>query len=329
MIAVSSTLPASIAATPVQKVRHSEKSKSINGYLVGDLLGTGSYAKVKRCKKESTGEEFAIKVFRKGRLRRQRDFVGGSDGSGMKVVTALDKVFNEMEVMSSVSHPNLLKLFAVFDDPDKDGKMYAIIELAPGGCIMDWDQDRLSYFVPDTEDLLPEPVAGEYIADILEGLSYLHDHEIAHRDLKPQNVLISAERRAKIGDFGVALRLEEGGMITTTEGTYHFYSPEMCRPEYEGHNAKAADVWAAGVTLWAFLFGSMPFYHDDLVHLMEAISVGQYTLPTTSVVSAEARAFLDKMLMTDWTQRPSCQPLLQEAWCQQYRRTEASEEISI
>jgi serine/threonine protein kinase len=83
-----------------------------------------------------------------------------------------------------------------------------------------------------------------------------------HRDIKPQNVLISAQGQAKLLDFGVSHVLEnpkDSDSVKATEGTFHFMSPEQCDPDRESFGAKAIDVWAVGVTFYCLLFNRTPF----------------------------------------------------------------------
>jgi serine/threonine protein kinase len=156
-----------------------------------------------------------------------------------------------------------------------------------------------------------EQHAALYFVDILHGLAYLHQHHIIHRDLKPENILLDSRGVAKLGDFGVSHifdddgRLERkclekemerrdshspvvltrqdtdsalqmrtmcnDGLMTKTEGTWAFWSPEMC----EGGNVfsgYAADIWAAGVCLYIFVTGKLPFFTDSAVVLMGMIT---------------------------------------------------------
>lgn len=138
----------------------------------------------------------------------------------------------------------------------------------------------------------------------MHGLAYLHQHHVCHRDLKPENILISARGIAKLADFGISHMFDKGetfedesessnsleidgltrddtdaalnmqkmpgdGLLTKTEGTWAFWSPEMC----EGGNFSgyAADLWAAGVCLYIFVTGKLPFYSEIPCDLFEVI----------------------------------------------------------
>ena len=148
--------------------------------------------------------------------------------------------------------------------------------------------------------------AALYFVDVMHGLAYLHSHQIIHRDLKPENILLDARGIAKLSDFGVSHIFENGqkripspertktaaqtggltrhdtdtalgmkrmdtdGLITKTEGTWAFWSPEMCEGS-QAFSGYAADMWAAGVCLYIFVTGKLPFYTLAPLDLMDMI----------------------------------------------------------
>jgi len=291
-----------IEYSTVSKVELPDGSKVINGFRVRGLLGSGTFAKVKLCEEENSAERFAMKVFKKGWLRKQRDFIKDETTGGMKIRTSLDKVYGEIQV---------------------DGKLYMILEYAARGCTMDWDPDRCAYSTPESKGLVPEALAASYVRDTLLGLGYLHSALIVHRDIKPQNLFVDAEGRVKIGDFGVAMELGEDCIVQGTEGSYCFFSPEMCRTPYNGHDGRLADVWALGVTLWAFLYGSVPFFKQDLMPLLDSIAEGEYELPVSPSVSDGGQAFLRRLLTLEPTARPLPASLLEDPWSRSSPRVTA------
>eukprot|EP00419_Tripos_fusus_P012717 CAMPEP_0172670256 /NCGR_PEP_ID=MMETSP1074-20121228/10188_1 /TAXON_ID=2916 /ORGANISM="Ceratium fusus, Strain PA161109" /LENGTH=282 /DNA_ID=CAMNT_0013487137 /DNA_START=18 /DNA_END=863 /DNA_ORIENTATION=- len=277
-----------VELSQIDKVRHPDGSKTINGYRVGSLLGHGAFAKVKCCQEEGgSGETYALKIFKKLILRRQRDFIRDVEKGGMKIRTALDRVYDEVQLMKLLNHPRCVRLYAVFDEQSRsEGKLYLVLEHAAHGATMDWDSDRHSYVAPDGQTFLPEERARCYIRDALQGLEYLHSStlRIAHRDIKPQNLLVDEEGRIKIADYGVAKVMADDFTIHGTEGTYYFYSPEMCQTGYVGHDGRRADVWALGVSFWAFVHGSVPFWHQDLLALLDSIAEPRLELPAGSTL---------------------------------------------
>ena len=149
--------------------------------------------------------------------------------------------------------------------------------------------------------------AALYFVDILHGLAYLHQHHIIHRDLKPENILLDNRGIAKLSDFGVShifeddnngtgglldetsLRrpavgltrqdtdqalemkpMSEAGLLHKTEGTWAFWSPEMCQGG-KAFSGYAADIWAAGVCLYIFVAGKLPFFSNVPLDLMDMI----------------------------------------------------------
>lgn len=309
-----------VAESCVNKVLRPDGSKLLNGFKVGHCLGAGAFGKVRLVEEETSAEKFALKIFSKGRLRRQREFVNARNGKGggnglMVLRSSLDKVRDEIKIMKRLAHLNCIRLHAVFDSDVPEGKLYLLLEYAAGGPTMEWDEGRCSFFRPGVGGTCGEELARDYVRDGLSGLEYLHGCSIGHRDVKPQNLLVDARGRVKLADFGVAIEMGEDCLVRGTEGTYYFYAPEMCRTGYTGHDGRRADVWAAGVALWAFLFGTVPFVHRDLVQLLDSIGEGKYEVPDAPSTSDACRAFLRRMLQADAPGRPLCHELLAEPWC--------------
>mmetsp|Transcript_15557 Transcript_15557/g.31634 ORF Transcript_15557/g.31634 Transcript_15557/m.31634 type:complete len:835 (+) Transcript_15557:299-2803(+) len=146
-----------------------------------------------------------------------------------------------------------------------------------------------------------EAHAALYFVDIMHGLAYLHKHHIIHRDLKPENILLDRRGIAKLADFGVSQMFDDAndpaktprsepscltrddtdsalemktmandGLLTKTEGTWAFWSPEMCDGG-KAFSGYAADLWAAGVCLYIFVTGKLPFYSENPNDLFEMI----------------------------------------------------------
>lgn len=296
----------------LKKTRNADGTKSINGFRITDDLGKGSFAEVKLC--DVGGAHFALKVFRKGKLRRQRQFL--NHGGGMKVRTNLDKVYGEIAMLKRICHPCCVQLHAVFDDDERDGKVYLVLEYCANGASMEWDERGCSFFSPQTKALIPEAHAREFVVSVAQALAYLHrEANVGHRDVKPQNILVGVGG-AKLADFGVAIELGPNGMVRGTDGTFSFYCPEMCAQAYDGHDCRRADVWALGVSAWAFIFGSVPFYAEDAATLFNRIAEGCLpSLPVEPVASMELKEFLLTLMSCDPAMRPLAWELDAIAWC--------------
>ncbi|CAM9631690.1 unnamed protein product [Chrysoparadoxa australica] len=267
--------------------------------MVGEL-GSGSSATVKLCTRRSSRDGggfgsrnreeqedkeidcFAIKIFdrrqlaRAGRQDTFRRRLPGSTVPSPKPSSALTKVHSEMTMLSQLSHQNVVRLEEVIDAPDH-GYLYMVMQHAGHGPLMEYDEETGRFAAPTTGGVYDTTQAAELFRGMLMGLQHLHQHGIAHRDIKPGNVLVTLSGRAVLADLGVAHQFTDGNeLLRETEGTWCFWSPEMCQlgtADGKGgsFNAMGADVWAAGITLYAMLAGVVPFIGSSSVELFEAI----------------------------------------------------------
>lgn len=291
--------------------------KSLDGFRVMEEIGSGATAKVHVCEDVRNSQRFALKIFRKGTLKRQKDWSGGRSGGRMKVRTALDKVYDELRILRRVDHPRCIRLHAICNEADEFGKLFVVLEYAARGASMEWSQDRCCFVAPAAGGVIEEAQARPMVIDVLCGLTYLHRGRIAHRDIKPQNVLLHDDNSAKISDFGVSCDTDENGLVVGTEGTYPFFAPEMCSGggTYSGHDGRLADVWALGVTLWAWVHGTVPFHKEDVVQLFELISEARLVFPPDGASDA-CRATLRRLLEAKPADRPQAWEFEADAWLQ-------------
>ncbi|CEO94958.1 unnamed protein product (mitochondrion) [Plasmodiophora brassicae] len=254
-------------------VRHDAGTgnKCVNQYVMQATLGKGSYGKVKLAIDETTGAQVAIKIVNKARLKKKRTF--GRFG----VIDPLSGIRQEVAVMKKLDHVNVVKLLEVIDNPDAE-KLYLVMEFVARGPILDLRSDAC--------EPLPEPVCRSYMRDIVNGLRYLHFNHIAHRDIKPENLLLSDSTAVspcgtvKIADFGVSLLFEgDNDFVKATAGSVAFMAPEMCAPDSFMYSAKKTDVWSAGVTLFAMVFGQCPITATSTAEMYDRICNSTLTLP--------------------------------------------------
>lgn len=230
--------------------------------------------------------------------------------------------------MKRLVHQNLVCLYEVIDDHDND-QLYMFIEYVELGPVMTYDKADHTFKSRVTGSVCDETSAGQYLLDIAAGLRFLHSHCIAHRDLKPDNVLLAFNGHVKIADFGVAHifdadrknatirsirhieRSQSRAQTYETQGTYCFWAPEMVEVE-QSFNAYACDMWAAGVCLFIFLTGQLPFYDDSVTGLFENIRSASPDIPES--VSHDARRVILGLLEADVKTRMTVHDLENDAW---------------
>lgn len=208
----------------------------------------------------------------------------------------------EINILKKLDHPNILKLYEVFED---EKKYYLVTELCKGGELFDEIIQKVQY---------SEKEAATIIQQILRAVSYCHQNNIVHRDLKPENVLIDKEMNntLKIIDFGTAAEYKPGEKLKTTHGTSYYIAPEVLFKSYD----ERCDVWSVGVILYILISGKPPFDGDDDQEITEQVKKGKYKLSggVWDVVSQDARDLITQMLEFDYTKRVSSKQALDHIW---------------
>lgn len=236
-----------------------KKAKIIGHYIMGDLLGEGSYAKVKEAMHKDTLIRRAIKIMKRKKLKR--------------IPKGEENVEKEIRLLGKLSHPNVMSLIEVLYNDEK-GKIYLVLEYCCGVLkdMLD-DADRHRF---------PLWQAHFYFGQLLEGLSYLYSKRVIHKDIKPGNLLLNTAHVLKICDFGVAEVLDlfaPDDTITTSQGTPTFQPPEIANGADSFAGFKV-DIWSSGVTLFNFVTGSYPFEGETIFRLFENIATCEFEVPS-------------------------------------------------
>src|SRR5687768_8819817 len=199
----------------------------------------------------------------------------------------LERFRREARAVAQLSHPNVV---AVIDAGEDSGHPYIVFEYVEGETL----KQRI-----DRLGKLPVDEAVAYAIEIGRGLQLAHARQLVHRDVKPQNVLIDAEGRAKVTDFGIARSLESDGLTKTGRvlGTTDYVSPEQAM----GQDVDArSDVYSLAVLLYEMLTGKVPFEAETLVgvamkHVNEPMPNVQQRRPeVSSAVAAAIERATDK-----------------------------------
>jgi len=239
------------------------------------LLGKGSSGTVYHVKRLSDKKSYALKeVSMSGLQVRERD-----------------DALNEVRLLASVSHPNIIKYYEAFVE---SSKLYIVTELVRDGDLFAKLQRTHS-----RRQNLPEETIWSIFVQISDALKALHDHKIIHRDLKSANIFFQGSK-VKIGDLGVGTVLRQR-KANTCVGTPYYLAPEMWKNK--PYDTKV-DVWSMGVLLYELAVMEPPFQAKTMKDLSKVICRGKYgRLP--SCYSQELNDMVKSLLVLDASRRPS------------------------
>ncbi|XP_046868257.1 serine/threonine-protein kinase par-1 isoform X6 [Drosophila willistoni] len=213
-------------------------------------LGQGTYGKVQLGINKETGQEVAIKTIKKCKIEAEADLV---------------RIRREVQIMSSVQHPNIIHIYEVFENREK---MVLVMEFAAGGELYDYLSER---------KVLSEEEARRIFRQVATAVYYCHKHKICHRDLKLENILLDEQGNAKIADFGLSNVFDDQRLLGTFCGSPLYASPEIV--EGTPYQGPEVDCWSLGVLLYTLVYGSMPFDGSNFKRLVKQISQGDYYEP--------------------------------------------------
>lgn len=294
--------------SPLKESRRVSIDKSgvyiqLNQYRLMESIGQGSYGIVKLAYNEEDDTHYAMKILSKKKLLKKAGIIGRAAPNRIKSsVNPLDRVYREIAILKKLHHPNIVKLFEVLDDPVED-HLYLAFELLERGEVLQ---------VPTTTPLTEEQ-AWKYFRDVLMGIEYLHFQHIIHRDIKPSNLLLSEDGRVQIADFGVCNEFHgNDAALSNTAGTPAFMAPEaLSNSQYSG---KASDIWSMGVTLYAFVYGQIPFHDDNVMVLYHKIQNDPVVFQEQPPISEDLKELISQMLHKDPSQRLTLPEVKQHTW---------------
>ncbi|CAK6951002.1 death-associated protein kinase 2 isoform X1 [Scomber scombrus] len=262
-------------------------------YEMGEDLGSGQFAIVKRCTEKSSGLEYAAKFIKKRQSRVSRRGV------------RREEIEREVDILQQLQHPNIVALHDVYENRTD---VVLVLELVSGGELFDFLAQKES---------LSEEEATQFIKQILNGVQYLHSKRISHFDLKPENIMLLDRDdplpRIKLIDFGLAHKIEAGADFKNIFGTPEFVAPEIVNYEPLGLEA---DMWSIGVITYILLSGASPFLGDTKQETLGNISAMDYEFDEElfSNTSELAKNFIRELLEKDTRKRMTIQDALNHPW---------------
>lgn len=276
----------------------------------GQFVGGGTFGSVYAAINLDSGHLMAVKEIR---LQDPK-----------MIPTIVSQIRDEMSVLQVLDHPNVVQYYGI--EPHRD-KVYIFMEYCSGGSLAGLlDHGRI-------ED---ETVVQVYALQMLEGLGYLHEANVVHRDIKPDNILLDHNGVIKFVDFGAAKVIAKQGKTvvagpeggggnhagTAAQGTPMYMSPEVIKGGHHRHaRLGAADIWSLGCVISEMCTGSRPWTNmDNDFAIMYNIANGNSpTLPAREQLSETGLDFLKRCFERDPAKRASAAELLQHEWIQSIR----------
>jgi len=207
-----------------------------------------------------------------------------------------EKMAQEISLHKTLNHPYIVKLYSYFEDKDF---VYIILELCRRRSLMELHKRRKAITEPETR---------YFMKQILLGVKYLHDNKIIHRDLKLGNIFLNDNMEIKLGDFGLATKVDyDGERKRTLCGTPNYIAPEVLTKK--GHSYEV-DIWSIGCIMYTLLVGKPPFETQTLKDTYNRIRKNEYHIP--SRVGPLANSLIVRLLQDDPKKRPTIDVMLRD-----------------
>ena len=197
----------------------------------------------------------------------------------------------ETEIMKKLNHPNIVKLYETIIDEDSEN-VYLIMEYFARGDFYKFLNKRP----------LKEKYALKYLRQIADGMEYLLNNKIVHRDMKPQNILMTQTGTIKITDFGFARYFDNDLLIQTICGSPLYMAPEIMKDKK--YNYKS-DLWSIGIIFYQMLMGEVPYKVKNIYELIRKIENDIIEIPQKFVISDKCKHLLFSLLEKDPNKRIS------------------------
>ncbi|KAJ1982269.1 ATP binding [Dimargaris xerosporica] len=275
---------------------HSEEPLN---WIQGALIGMGSFGNVYLGLNSLSGELMAVK---------QVDLPQEGSVNEARKQLMLNALHLEIKILEDLKHEHIVRYLGSQMD---DEHLNIFLEYVPGGSVA----AMLANYGP-----LQETLVRSFVRQILRGLSYLHEREIIHRDIKGGNILVDIKGGVKISDFGISKKIEHEedrlSLISnrsSLKGSVFWMAPEVVK---KTHYTRRADIWSLGCLVIEMLTGSHPF--PNFTEMQAMFKIGSNTSPAIpDNISPDARDFLTKTLALDYLQRPTADQLLSHPFVQE------------
>ncbi|CAM1502905.1 Fc.00g076810.m01.CDS01 [Cosmosporella sp. VM-42] len=268
-----------------------------NKWMKGALIGQGSFGSVYLALHAVTGELLAVKQV-------ETPAPGANSQNDTRKKSMIEALKREISLLRDLRHPNIVQYLGCSSSSDY---LNIFLEYVPGGSV----QTMLNSY-----GALPEPLVRSFVRQILTGLSYLHNRDIIHRDIKGANILVDNKGTIKISDFGISKKLEATNILSgaanskhrpSLQGSVFWMAPEVVK---QTSYTRKADIWSLGCLVVEMMTGSHPFPDCSQLQAIFKIGGGKAapTIPDHS--SEEGKTFLAQTFEIDHNLRPSADELM-------------------
>ena len=264
----------------------------VEDYTLEKIIGKGSFGQVYLTSKTGTNKLFATKKMPKTMVLQPK----------------VKKYFNnEIHILENIDHPYIIKLYEI---KQTINNYFLIFDFCNGGDL----NHCLEKYKKKNKKPFTQEIVQHLMNQIVNGLQYLHNSKILHRDIKSDNILVHFKSKEdlqnlnllnadiKIIDFGFARYLEDDSLAQSVLGSPLYMAPQILRKlkKLDNNNSfgydQKADIWSLGTVCYEMLIGTPPFYAENYDDLLEGIQKGNYSIPNNLKLSKEAVSFLNGMI---------------------------------
>jgi len=266
-------------------------------YEIIDIVGTGGMSTVYRAKDHRLKRFVAVKV-----LKREYS----------NDVNFVTKFRAEAQSTAGLTHPNIVSVYDVCED---NGRYFIVMELVEGITLKEYI---------NLNGRLSMDQAIDFSLQIASGLEAAHEHHVIHRDIKPQNIIVSKTGNLKVTDFGIAKAATSNTMSTAGMGSVHYISPEQARG---GYSDERSDIYSLGITMYEMVTGRVPFEGESnvaiaLMHIQNEITPPRELYP-------DIYSSLEKVILKATQKKPERRYLTAAALIADINRVKANPNIDI
>ena len=257
----------------------------VQGYELIEPIGKGSFGFVYKAKDlEKFDEYYAMKIIPKKNLTNKGDY---------------DRLMREVNSMKKLNHPSIVALHNFFEN---DEFYFLVIDFCEGGSLFEYLQK--------SETSLREPQAATIFKQIVDAIAFIHHKGIAHRDLKPQNILVTTFPFIKISDFGLCGYIDGDNKMDTFCGSPCYSAPECIN--HQPYDGRIADVWSLGVILYELVTFKHPWNVLNMPQMIHQITNCIYEIPPT--VTSACSDLIESMLKLNTAQRATIEEIESHPW---------------